>query len=153
MQALRVLLLLCIAAIGGLCAARAETPPPPAQSAPQADNTTATCLWGFLSSLREVGRRCDGAQFNTGYHQRSEALQAEIDESSRRLERYLVQHDPSAPAAIERTRQQISATSTEEMCSSEIGRGYPSLVMQRGTGWVRSLTDQVLSGANHDGCF
>ncbi len=153
MQALRVLLLLFAAAMGGLGAARAQAPPPAAQSAPQVDNTTAMCLWGFLSSWREVGRRCVGAQFNTQWYRQSQALQAEIDDLSRRLEHYLVQHDPSAAGAIERTRQQIRATASEEVCNGDIGRGYPNLVAQRGAGWVRSVTDQVLSGANHDGCF
>jgi hypothetical protein len=152
MQALRVLLLLCAAAVGGLGAALAQAPPPP-QSAPQVDNTTAMCLWGFLSSLREVGRRCVGAQFNTQWYRQSQALQAEIDDSSRRLEQYLLQHDPSAAGAIERTRRQIRATASEDVCNNDIGRGYPNLVAQRGAGWVRSVTDQVLSGANRDGCL
>ena len=153
MRALRALVLLFVAAAGGLGVAHAQKAPSVEQSAPNGDTTNAMCVWGFLSSLREVGRRCDGAQFNTGYSQRSRALQAEIDESTRRLERYLVEHNPSASALIDRTREQIRATSTEEMCNSEIGRGYPNLVMQRGSGWVRSVTDQVLSGTAPNACL
>ncbi len=71
-----------------------------------------------------------------------------------RLETYVMAADPPAAEAIEQNRQRLASTSTEEICRSEVATGYGRFAAEGDApARVRSMTDQVLSEANRDGCL
>jgi len=142
MKMLRVLALLLTTMFGGLCVAQAQTSPGQEAQLAQVDPTSAMCLWGIMLSAVTIGHRCYPGQHSD--------LEAALNAQMPRLETYLT--TVGATPAMARTRQQLYSMRNGELCHGESAALYANIAAQ-GPAWAQTMTDQVLSGANHDGCF
>lgn len=143
MQTVRALVMLAVAALFGLGGAYAQTPPDSAPDAPQADQTTVMCLFSMMATMELVGSRCSAGRGH-------DDVQAALTSSADRLEAYLRAH--GATTAVVQVRQQLLSARNMQLCSGDPLRMY-NLAVSKGPSFSQDITDQVLSGANHDGCF
>jgi hypothetical protein len=156
MQALRVLVLMLAGVASGVGVAAAQMVPQDSSASPQQppqieqrsqqqqpDQVSVMCLYGILSTSALIGSRCSAGRGH-------EEVQADLAQSAARLEGYLREH--GAAQAVVQIHQQLLSASNRQICNGEPLRMY-DVAVSKGSAWVRDLTDQVLSGANHDGCF